>query len=149
MKDLKGIEIYFNNLDVIELPKEYFTQIDFKDIRKNMQVFVKDKMEAIQYECAEKVKIIIMKEWAKRTRINYNEKNREVSLDTLGEFKGEVKNINLVERLVQYRDISFIALKFKNKYYTISVPSQYEEGQNKYQRVNVRGNIVEIIIENI
>ena len=149
MKDLKGIEIYFNNLDVIELPTEYFTQIDFKDIRKNMQVFVKDKMEAIQYECAEKVKIIIMKEWAKRTRINYNEKNREVSLDTLGEFKGEVKNINLVERLVQYRDISFIALKFKNKYYTISVPSQYEEGQNKYQRVNVRGNIVEIIIENI
>ncbi len=149
MKGLRNIKIYFNNLDVIELPKEYFTQIDFKDIRKNMQVFVKDKMEAIQYECAEKVKIIIMKEWAKRTRINYNEKNREVSLDTLGEFKGEVKNINLVERLVQYRDISFIALKFKNKYYTISVPSQYEEGQNKYQRVNVRGNIVEIIIENI
>ena len=149
MKGLRNIKIYFNNLDVIELPKEYFTQIDFKDIRKNMQVFVKDKMEAIQYECAEKVKIIIMKEWAERTRINYNERNREVSLDTLGEFKGEVKNINLVERLVQYRDISFIALKFKNKYYTISVPSQYEEGQNKYQRVNVRGNIVEIIIENI
>ena len=96
----------------------------------------------------EKNKIIIMKEWAERTRINYNERNREVSLDTLGEFKEEVKNINLVERLVQYRDISFIALKFKNKYYTISVPSQYEEGQNKYQRVNVRGNIVEIIIEN-
>lgn len=149
MKYLKGIEIYFNNLDVIELPKEYFSLIDFKDIRKNMQIFIKDKIELIPNECAEKVKIIIMKEWAERIRINYNERNREVSLDTLGEFKEEVKNINLVERLVQYRDISFIALKFKNKYYTISVPSQYEEGQNKYQRVNVRGNIVEIIIENI
>ena len=97
----------------------------------------------------EKIKIIIMKEWAEGTRINYNERNREVSLDTLGEFKEEVKNINLVERLVQYRDISFIALKFKTKYYTISVPSQYEKGQNKHQKVNVRENIVEIIIENI
>lgn len=148
MKGLKNIKIYFNNLDVIELPKKCCAMIDFKDIRKNMQILVKG-MDVTQYECAEKVKIIIMKEWAERIRINYNERNREVSLDTLGEFKEEVKNINLVERLVQYRDISFIALKFKNKYYTISVPSQYEEGQNKYQRVNVRGNIVEIIIENI
>ena len=148
MKGLKNIKIYFNNLDVIELPKKCCAMIDFKDIRKNMQILVKG-MDVTQYECAEKVKIIIMKEWAEGTRINYNERNREVSLDTLGEFKGEVKNINLVERLVQYRDIAFIALKIKNKYYTISVQSQYEEGQNKYQRVNVRGNIVEIIIENI
>lgn len=158
MEELVGVQIHFSNLDCIDLPLDYLAHFSIKGIKKEMDITIPSKQDndteirpivpSIN-EYAEKAKIILSKDWAETNRINHNEKDKEISLDAVGEWNGTERNISVLERIVKYKDIHCICLVYRNnEEHYIWLPLERDEGgNNKYQKTEIRGGIIEIAIE--
>ena len=161
MEELIGVQIHFANLDYIDLPLDYLSHFNIQGIKKEMDITIPGKQDddteirpivpSIN-EYAEKVEIVLSKDWAENTKINYNEKDKETLEDAGGVWNGTVANISVYERLVKYNDINLICLISKeHKEHYIWLPFEKDEdgNNNKYQSTQVRASIIEITIEKI